>query len=104
MDLATVRDYEMRARQLMAPAAISGLFSGPDDYAIGKTLANNIAAFRGVSLRPRVMVDVSSRSMATEVLGQPISCPIMIDPVGGLRRFHPQGELAAARAAAQAGT
>jgi 4-hydroxymandelate oxidase len=65
---------------------------------------DNEAAFRRHRLRPSVLVDVSEVRTATTVLGAPIAAPVMIGPMGLLRAVHPEGELAMATGAAQAGS
>ncbi len=66
-------------------------------------LRNNRAVFERVRFRPRTMADVSTRSLATTLLGQPSTAPIAIAPMGGLSNFAPDAELAMARACAAAG-
>ena len=68
------------------------------------TNTNNVAAFDRLTLRPRVLVDVSNRDLSTEVLGTKISLPVMLAPAGTHQRAHPLGELASARAAGSRGT
>jgi isopentenyl diphosphate isomerase/L-lactate dehydrogenase-like FMN-dependent dehydrogenase len=51
-----------------------------------------------------VLVDVSSVTTETTVLGQDVSMPVLVSPVAHQRMAHPDGELAVARAAAAAGT
>ena len=53
---------------------------------------------------PRMMVDVSKRSLKTSVLGQEISMPIGISPTAMQRMAHPDGECASAKAAEESGT
>ncbi|KAH9305811.1 hypothetical protein KI387_010215, partial [Taxus chinensis] len=55
-------------------------------------------------LRPRVLVDSSHVDLSTNILGYKISAPIMIAPTSMHKLAHPEGELATARAAADAGT
>lgn len=55
-------------------------------------------------MRPRVLVDVSTRKLETRVLGQVVSSPVLLGAAGGLRRFNADGELAVARAARSTGT
>ncbi len=67
------------------------------------TLQVNRHAFRHVNLRPRALNDVSTRTQSVQLFGQSWSSPVAIAPVGLAGLFWPQGDLAAARAAAQAG-
>ncbi|NOY17573.1 MAG: alpha-hydroxy-acid oxidizing protein [Gammaproteobacteria bacterium] len=68
------------------------------------TASRNTAAFNEINLIPRCLVDVSSVDTSTTVLGQDIEWPVICAPTGASRFFHAQGELAVARAAADAGT
>jgi isopentenyl diphosphate isomerase/L-lactate dehydrogenase-like FMN-dependent dehydrogenase len=68
------------------------------------TVAANRRAFERVQLRPRVLVDVSSPSQATTVLGVPVTSPVLLAPTGLHRMYHPDGEIGTARAAADFGT
>ena len=85
------------------------LDAGPLGYFAGgaadeRTLADNEAAFGRRHLLPRVLVDVSTVSTATTVLGTEIALPVIVAPVALQRMAHPDGEPAMARAAAGAGT
>lgn len=68
------------------------------------TLAENCRAFRDVIFRPRAAVAIGDCNLKTQVLGQELSFPAMLAPVGYSRLLHPGGEVAAARAAGLAGT
>ena len=63
------------------------------------TLRENCRAFRDVLFRPRSAVAVGNCDLKTRVLGHEISFPAMLAPVGYSRLMHPEGEVAAARAA-----
>lgn len=67
------------------------------------TLRANRQALDAILLRPRVFVDVQERDLATTVLGQPVSMPVMLAPVGFQRMLHRDAEIASARAAAAQG-
>ncbi|HEX7417732.1 MAG TPA: alpha-hydroxy acid oxidase [Steroidobacteraceae bacterium] len=67
------------------------------------TLRRNRHDFEGIELRQRVMVDMSSLSLATTVLGERWAIPVGIGPVGLAGMFHRDGEICAARAAAHFG-
>lgn len=97
---ATVRDYRELARRRLPRQ----LF----DYADGgayeeSTMAANEADLGKVLLRQRVMRDVSVREQEIEVLGQQLSMPLILGPVGLAGMFAPRAEVQAARAAAKAG-
>src|SRR6516164_8909804 len=67
------------------------------------TIRSNRADLLKIKLRQRVMVDVSERSHATTILGQPISMPLAIAPTGLTGFIHPHGEIEGAQAAAAEG-
>jgi L-lactate dehydrogenase (cytochrome) len=68
------------------------------------TARRNTVAFDDVQLIPRCLVDVATVTTATRILGQDLEWPVFCSPTGASRIFHPDGELAVARAAASAGT
>jgi len=68
-----------------------------------RTLAANRSSFDRIFLTPRVLRDVSECSAAAELLGRPVSLPLALAPVAYQRLIHPEGELVAARVAADAG-
>jgi isopentenyl diphosphate isomerase/L-lactate dehydrogenase-like FMN-dependent dehydrogenase len=68
------------------------------------TLTENCRAFRDVLFRPRSAVAVGDCDLKTRVLGHELSFPAILAPVGYSRLMHPGGEVAAARAAGEAGT
>jgi L-lactate dehydrogenase (cytochrome) len=78
------------------------------DYADGgsydeRTIRRNAADLDAMSFRQRVMVDVSKISLATTLLGAPVSMPLAIGPTGLAGLFHADGEILGARAAAACG-
>ena len=68
------------------------------------TIAANRAAIDRLELAPSYLVDVADRDTSTTVLGRPVSLPLLLAPAGLATLVHREGELAAARAAAAAGT
>lgn len=68
------------------------------------TLLENRRAFEAVTLRPRIAVSVPAPDLRTRVLGIDLALPVLLAPVGYCRIMHPEGEVAAARAAGLAGT
>ncbi len=67
------------------------------------TLRDNAAAFTELGLAPGIAGPPASHGLATTVMGQSIALPVVLAPTGALA-VHPDGELAAARAAAARGT
>ncbi|MFG2914399.1 alpha-hydroxy acid oxidase [Kitasatospora sp. NPDC048298] len=96
----TLHEIEQRAAALLPPAVHDFIAGGSGAEA---SLAANRAALDELFLVPRVLRDVSVRSTACELLGTPAAAPYAVAPVAYHRLAHPDGELAAARAAAKAG-
>jgi L-lactate dehydrogenase (cytochrome) len=69
----------------------------------GTTVRDNVDAYSELGLAPHVVDLPASRDLATTVMGQPASFPVIISPTG-VQAVHPDGELAVARAAAARGT
>ncbi len=95
-DALDVFDFEAVVRETMPPAHYGYMASGSDDDA---SLALNREGFARYAIRPRRLVDVRQVDTSVTLFGQRWPSPITLAPVGGQRMFHPDGELAAARAA-----
>jgi isopentenyl diphosphate isomerase/L-lactate dehydrogenase-like FMN-dependent dehydrogenase len=67
------------------------------------TYRANESDFQDIKLRQRVAVDITERSVKTEMIGQPASMPVALAPVGLTGMQHPDGEIKAARAAEKFG-
>ena len=91
-----VFEFEPVARKTVPPAHFGYMASGIDDEV---TLRANREGFLKFQLRPRRLNDVSKVDMSCELFGSRWSTPIVIAPAGGNKFFHPEGELAVARAA-----
>jgi L-lactate dehydrogenase (cytochrome) len=98
--LASPVDERLAARRALPRMLFDYIDGGSYDEV---TLGRNVADFRSIALRQRVMRDVSKLSTAVEVLGQPLSMPLMLGPVGFTGMFARRGERLAARAAQRAG-
>jgi isopentenyl diphosphate isomerase/L-lactate dehydrogenase-like FMN-dependent dehydrogenase len=92
--------FEEAARLLLSDP-VYGWVSGVGGA--GVAMRGNIEAFSKWKLVMRVLHDVSGLKLATEVLGQSLSSPLMIAPIGLQKLLHPEGEAAMARGAAEAG-
>jgi isopentenyl diphosphate isomerase/L-lactate dehydrogenase-like FMN-dependent dehydrogenase len=95
-DALKVMDFEEAAHKALPPAHWGYMASGVDD---DLTLQNNLAAFKRIQLRPRRLVDVSKVDLSIELFGTTWETPIFLCPVGTQKMFHPEGEIAVARAA-----
>jgi isopentenyl diphosphate isomerase/L-lactate dehydrogenase-like FMN-dependent dehydrogenase len=96
-----VGEYERLAEERLDPGTYGYYAGGAGDE---WTLRENVAAFNRWVLRPRMLVDVSSASTATTVLGQDVSFPVLVAPTALQSMAHPDGEAGAARAAGAVGT
>jgi heme/flavin dehydrogenase (mycofactocin system) len=90
---------QRRARRVLPKPVYDALLAGSER---GTTMDDNVAAFAELGLLPVVVDQPAVREMATSVMGQPLSMPVLISPTG-VQAVHPDGELAAARAAAARG-
>jgi len=68
------------------------------------TLRENIRAFESLTFRPRHAVATPECDLSIQVAGQKLSFPAILAPIGYSRLMHPGGDIAAARAAGEAGT
>ncbi|MCK5748464.1 MAG: alpha-hydroxy-acid oxidizing protein [Oricola sp.] len=67
------------------------------------TYRDNSDAFSRIKLRQRVARKIDNRSVATTMVGQDVSMPVALAPVGMTGMQHPDGEIHAARAAEKFG-
>ena len=96
----TVAEAQRRARRQLPKGVYLALVAGAE---AGVTMNDNVAAFSELRLRPHVADLPATRDLATTVMGQEVSLPVLISPTG-VQAVHPDGEVAVARAAAAAGT
>jgi lactate 2-monooxygenase len=88
--------------------AYAMLSRGPRGYiqcgaGLGETIRANREAFDEWRIVPRMLRDVSERSLERTVLGTKLPAPVLLAPIGVQTVAHPDGELASARAAAHVG-
>ncbi len=83
------------------PSPILGFLEGGADDEV--TLRRNTTCFDHFELVPRALVDVSKISTSVTVMGQKLAWPMILAPTSMSRLFHPGGENAVARAAADSG-
>src|ERR1700677_3478912 len=97
----TVEEARRRARRRLPRSVYLALVAGTEK---GVTLRDNTAAFSELKFAPPRIADLpAAREMATSVLGQEISMPVIASPTG-VQAVHPDGEVGVARATADAGT
>jgi 4-hydroxymandelate oxidase len=91
---------EQIARERLPDAVWDYASTGADDEVTARA---NVEAWQRVRLRPRVLRGVGDVDLSTALLGTPVSLPVVASPTGKQRMFHPDGELATARAFGEAG-
>jgi L-lactate dehydrogenase (cytochrome) len=97
----SVAEAQPRARRRLPSPVYDALMAGAER---GTSLADNVDAFGELGFVPRVATGVPpGRELATTVLGQSLSRPVILSPTG-VQAVDPGGEVAVARAAAAAGT
>jgi L-lactate dehydrogenase (cytochrome) len=97
---ASALDYRELARRRLPRFLFEYLDGG--SYA-EVTLRRNIEDLERVALRQRVLTDVSTIDLTTELFGQKLKLPVALGPVGLAGMNARRGEVQAARAAEAAG-
>jgi len=88
------------AQRVMRPESWVFCDTGADDEITAK---ENVAAWRKLKLRPRVLCDIVEVDTSVSLLGARVATPIMVAPTGRHHLFHAEGERATARGATAAG-
>src|SRR5262245_46007182 len=99
-DCVDLDALEQNARRVMRPDAWVFCDTGADDEITAK---ENVAAWRRLRLRPRMLRDIRKVDTSVSLLGALVNTPVMVAPTGRHNLFHPDGELATARGCAAAG-
>ncbi|HEV3188541.1 MAG TPA: pre-mycofactocin synthase MftD [Acidimicrobiales bacterium] len=95
----TVAIAQRRAEKRLPKSVYAALVAGSEK---GLSSSDNLASFDQLGFAPHVAGLSNERSMATTVMGQSVSMPVIISPTG-VQAVHPEGEVAVARAAANRG-
>jgi pre-mycofactocin synthase len=102
----SLAEAQRRAKKRVPRSVYDALLAGAER---GSSLQDNVSAFGELGFIPRIAAGLpgsgvpGSRDLATTVLGQEISLPVMISPTG-VQAVNSEGEVAVARAVAGAGT
>ena len=96
----SLADYERAALRGMSPEARSYIEGGAADEI---TLRDNVAAWRRLALRPRMLAGAEC-DLSTELLGVRRAHPVLVAPTAFQQLVHPDGEIAVAHAAAATDT
>jgi len=94
--ITTIEDlrrlYQRRVPRMFYDYAESGSWTE-------QTFRDNVTDFEKIRLRQRVAVDMSGRSLASQMVGQDVSMPVALAPIGMLGMQCADGEIKAAKAA-----
>ncbi len=91
-----VMDFELAARKTLPPAHFGYLATGVDDDG---TVRANREGYSRIQILARRLVDVENIDMSVTLFNTNWSTPIVLSPVSAQKAFHPEGEVAVARAA-----
>ncbi len=94
--ITSIADLRAEARRRVPRAIFDYCDRGSYDEV---TLRRNRSDYEAIQFRQRVAVDVSSQSLATTLVGEPVAMPLGIAPTGLAGLFHRDGEIEGARAA-----
>ena len=97
---ASVGDYRALAKARLPHFLFEYIDGGSYDEV---TLRRNVADLQSITLRQRVMRDVSGLDLSTKLFGSTWSMPVGLGPVGMSGMYARRGEVQAARAAKAAG-
>src|SRR5216684_3716026 len=95
--ILNVEDFEDLARAKLPPAHFGYIATGVDD---DRTVFLNHEAYSHIEIRSRRFVDVSKLDTRCSVFGSDWQQPFYFSAVSSMRAFHPEAEVAVARAAA----
>jgi L-lactate dehydrogenase (cytochrome) len=88
--------YRRRAPRMFYDYCESGSYTE-------QTFRENVSDFTKLRFRQKVAVDMTGRTTASTMVGQPVSMPVALAPVGMTGMQHADGEIKAARAAEKFG-
>ena len=100
-DPVNIFEYEEIARERLEKGHYDFIAGAATDEI---TLRRTREVLDSIVMKPRMMVDVSTRDLGTTVLGQKISFPVMLCPAGNHGAAHPDAEIATVKAAGKADT
>ena len=99
--IINIEDLRRLAQRRLPRPVFDYLDGGADGES---TLRENSRAFNDILFRPRNAVAFDKCDLSVRVVGLDLAFPALLAPVGYSRLMHPGGEVAAAKAAGDAGT
>src|SRR5439155_20511850 len=91
-----VMDYSPAASKILIPAHFGYHSTGVDDDGTARA---NREGYSRIKIRALRLVDVENIDMSVNLFGTKWNSPIVLSPVSAQKAFHPEGEVAVARAA-----
>ncbi len=98
--VVNIEDLRRAAKRRLPRVVFDYIDGGAEDE---RTMRANCRAFEDVTFRPRCAMEIPACDLRVSVLGQSLSMPLILAPVGSSRLMYPRGEEAAAGAAGAAG-
>jgi len=98
--VVNIEDLRRAAKRRLPQVVFDYIDGGAEDE---RTLRANCRAFEDVTFQPRCAIETPACDLGVSVLGQSLSMPLILAPVGSSRLMYPRGEEAAAAAAGAAG-
>jgi isopentenyl diphosphate isomerase/L-lactate dehydrogenase-like FMN-dependent dehydrogenase len=98
--VAGVFELEELAEKVLPPAHFGYIYSGAGN---GESKQANRDAYARYDIQPRRLQGIGEVDLSTEIFGEQWNSPIFLSPTNGHMAFHPEGEIASARGASQAG-
>ena len=98
--VVNIEDLRRAAKRRLPQVVFDYIDGGAEDE---RTLRANCRAFEDVTFRPRCAIETPACDLRVSVLGQSLSMPLILAPVGSSRLMYPRGEEAAAGAVGAAG-
>jgi isopentenyl diphosphate isomerase/L-lactate dehydrogenase-like FMN-dependent dehydrogenase len=98
--IINIEDLRRAAKRRLPQVVFDYIDGGAEDE---RTLRANCRAFEDVTFRPRCAIETTACDLRVSILGQSLSMPLILAPVGSSRLMYPRGEEAAAGAAGAAG-
>lgn len=100
MIISSALDYRAAAKRRLPPFLFHYIDGGAYDE---QTMRRNVEDLRGLALRQRVLGEVGTVDLSTELFGEKLALPVALGPVGLTGMYARRGEVQAARAAASRG-
>jgi 4-hydroxymandelate oxidase len=92
--------FEEHAQSILPPDVWAFAYGGSSSEA---TLERNRHALQHLAIEQRVLVNVRNVDTAAQFLDMTLPSPIIVAPMGGMYRFHPDGDVEMARGATRSG-